>query len=77
MNQKPSPSRRTFAAWLAATPVTASAFQAQQPPAAAPNPSTSVPSPQKRQGTADGILPFQNPIQFTRKDVPPGSSHFP
>src|ERR1035438_438970 len=77
MNQKPSFSRRTFAAWVAAAPVTASAFQAQPPPAAAPNPSTSVPSPQKRQGTVDGILPFQDPIQFTRKDVPARVQPFP
>src|SRR5664279_3179246 len=77
MNQKPPFSRRAFAAWLAATPVAAGAFQAQQPPAAAPNPNTSAPSPQKRQGTVDGILPFQDPIRFTRKDVPARVQPFP
>src|SRR5271157_5219589 len=70
MNQKPSPSRRTFAAWLAAAPVAAGAFQAQQP-------STSAPSPQKRQGTVDGVLPFQDPIRFTRKNVPARVQPFP
>src|ERR1035438_895828 len=64
----PSLSRRTFATCLAAAPIAA----AQQP---SPNPS--VPSPQKRQGTVDGILPFQDPVRFTRKDVPARVQPFP
>ena len=78
MNQKPSLSRRNFAAWIAATPVAASALQAPQPPAGPPNPNTSLqPPPQNRQGTVNGILPFKDPIQFTRKDVPAKVQPFP
>ena len=77
MNQKSSFSRRKFAAWLAATPVAATALEAQQPPAAAPTANTSPQPPQNRQGTANGILPFKDPIQFTRKDVPAKVEPFP
>jgi len=78
VNQKPSLSRRNFAAWIAATPVAASALQAPQPPAGPPNPNTSLqPPPQNRQGTVNGILPFKDPIQFTRKDVPAKVQPFP
>src|ERR1035438_4868238 len=68
VDQKPSLSRRKFAAWIAAAPIAA----AQQP-----SPNTSVPPPQKRQGTVDGILPFQDPVRFTRKDVPARVQPFP
>ena len=58
MKQKPSLSRRNFAALLAATPVAATALEAQQQPAGAPNPNTSVPPQPNRQGTVNGVLPF-------------------
>jgi hypothetical protein len=75
----PSLSRRNFAALIAATPVAANAIQAQQPPAGAPNPNTSLPpAPQpNRQGTVNGILPFKDPLQFTRKDAPAKVQPFP
>ena len=74
---KPSLNRRKFAALLAATPVAAAALEAQQP-AAAPN-SNAGPQqpPQSRQGTVNGILPFKDPLQFTRKDVPAKVQPFP
>src|ERR1035438_1898478 len=79
VNQMPSLSRRNFAALIAATPVAANAIQAQQPPAGAPNPNTSLPpAPQpNRQGTLNGILPFKDPLQFTRKDAPAKVQPFP
>ena len=77
MNPKPSLSRRKFAGLLAATPAAATALQAQQPPAGAPNPNTSLQPEQKRQGTVDGILPFKDPIQFQRKDVAAKVQAFP
>jgi DUF1680 family protein len=61
--------RRKFAALLAATPVAAGALEAQQP--------TPAPNPPKRQGTAADILPFKDPLQFTRKDVPAEVLPFP
>src|ERR1035438_9612665 len=75
----PSLSRRNFAALIAATPVAANAIQAQQAPAGAPNPNTSLPpAPQpNRQGTVNGILPFKDPLQFTRKDAPAKVQPFP
>src|ERR1035441_3841306 len=75
----PSLSRRKFAALIAATPVAANAIQAQQPAAGVPNPSTNLPpAPQpNRQGTVNGILPFKDPIQFTRKDAPAKVQPFP
>uniref|UniRef100_Q029P0 Glycoside hydrolase family 127 protein n=1 Tax=Solibacter usitatus (strain Ellin6076) TaxID=234267 RepID=Q029P0_SOLUE len=64
--------RRNFAALVAA-----STLDAQQQPAAAPNPDTSVQPPQqKRQGTVDGILPFKE-IQFTRNKFAPALQPFP
>ncbi len=77
MNLKPSLSRRKFAGLLAATPVAANALQAQQPPAGAPNPNTSLQPEQKRQGTVDGILPLKDPIRFQRKDVAAKVQAFP
>jgi hypothetical protein len=78
VNQKPCLSRRNFAVWIAATPVAAGALRAQQPPAGAPNPNTSLQPPeQNRQGTVDGILPFKDPLQFTRQDVPAKVQPFP
>ena len=77
MKHQPSLSRRNFAALLAATPVAATALEAQQQPAGAPNPNTSLQPEQKRQGTVDGILPFKDPIQFTRKDVAAKVQPFP
>src|ERR1035441_10727853 len=77
MKQKPSLSRRNFAALLAAAPVAATALEAQQPPAGAPNPNTSVPPQPNRQGTVNGVLPFKDPIQFTRQDVPAKVQPFP
>src|ERR1035438_9032518 len=53
MNQKPPFSRRAFAAWLAAAPAAASAFQAQHPPAAASNPNPSVPPPRSEEHTSE------------------------
>src|ERR1039457_140449 len=75
----PSLSRRNFAALIAATPVAANAIQAQQAPAGAPNPNTSLPpAPQpNRQGTVNGVLPFKDPIQFTRQDAPAKVQPFP
>jgi DUF1680 family protein len=77
VNSKPSLSRRNFAALLAAAPAASAAREAQQQPAAAPNPNTSLQPEQKRQGTIDGILPFKDPLQFTRKDVPARVRPFP
>ena len=77
MNPRASLSRRKFAGLLAATPAAANALQAQQPPAGAPNPNTSLQPEQKRQGTVDGILPFKDPIQFQRKDVAAKVQAFP
>ena len=76
MNQKPCLSRRNFAAWIAA-PVAAGALQAQQQPAAPPNPNTSLQPQQNRAGTVNGILPFKDPLQFTRQDVPAKVQPFP
>jgi uncharacterized protein len=75
VNQKTPLSRRSFATLLAAAPVAATALDAQQP-AGPPNPNTAL-QPEKRQGTVDGILPFQYPIQFTRKDVAVKVQPFP
>src|ERR1017187_7381673 len=72
MKQKPSLTRPNFAALLAAT-----ALEAQQPPAGAPNPNPSVPPQPNRQGTVNGVLPFKEPIQFTRQDVPAKVQPFP
>ncbi len=77
MNQRPSLSRRSFGALIASAPVVATTLEAQQQPAGAPNPNTSLQPQQKRQGTVDGILPFKDPIQFTRKDVPAKVQPFP
>jgi DUF1680 family protein len=70
--KQPSLSRRNFAALLAAT-----ALEAQQQPAGAPNPNTSLQAEPKRQGTVDGVLPFKDPIQFTRKDIAAKVQPFP
>ena len=67
MNSKPSLSRRNFAVLLAAAPAASTALEAQQQQPAEP----------KRQGTVDGILPFKDPLQFTRKDVPAKVQPFP
>jgi len=77
VKHQPSLSRRNFTGLLAATPVAATALEAQQQPAGAPNPNTSLQPEQKRQGTVDGILPFKDPIQFTRKDVAAKVQPFP
>jgi DUF1680 family protein len=77
VNLRPSLSRRKFAGLLAAAPAAGNALHAQQAPAGAPNPNTSLPPEQKRQGTVDGILPFKDPIQFQRKDVAAKVQAFP
>ena len=77
MKHQPSLNRRNFAALLAGTPVAVTALEAQQQSAGAPNPNTSLQPEQKRRGTVDGILPFKDPIQFTRKDVAAKAQPFP
>ena len=67
MNSKPSLSRRNFAVLLAAAPAASTALEAQQ----------QQPAERKQQGTVDGILPFKDPLQFTRKDVPAKVQPFP
>jgi uncharacterized protein len=76
MDQRHSLSRRKFAALLTAAPVATAALEAQQQPAGPPNPNTAL-QPEKRQGTVDGILPFKDPLQFTRKDAAPKVQPFP
>jgi DUF1680 family protein len=66
-------SRRNFAAAMAGAGAV-KALGAQQP-AGAPNPNTSLQAQQKRQGTVDGIQPFQQ-IEFTRKDFAPKAQPF-
>ena len=69
--------RRGFAAIVAAS--AAPALLAQQstqpdtPPPAAPNPNTST----QRRGTMPEIPPFQEPLAFTRNDVPAKVEPFP
>jgi DUF1680 family protein len=69
VKKNPVLTRRNFAAVIAATPVAATALDAQQQPAAPP-------PEQKRQGTIDGILPFQQ-IDFARKKVDTAAQPFP
>lgn len=59
-------SRRRFALALAATPALASPQQ-PAPPA----------NPEPRRGTLPEVPPFQAPLEFARKDVPPKVRPFP
>ena len=67
-------SRRGFAAAVAGAPLLAQ--QAQTPPAGAPNPNTSV-QQQRRFGPPPEVIPFEAPIEFTRKDVKAKIEPFP
>ncbi len=73
MKKPDSFSRRRFAAVLAASGAAAPALVAQQAPA--PQVTTTTPPP--RRGPAPPVPPFEGPIQFTRKDVPPRAEPFP
>jgi len=66
-------SGRTFATIVAG----AGTLAAQQQPAAAPNPDTSLQPQQRRQGTLDEVPPFKDPVQFMRHDVAPKIQPFP
>jgi DUF1680 family protein len=70
-------SRRGFAAAMAGAPLLAQ--QAQTPlPAGAPNPNTSAQQqPQRRFGPPPEVVPFEAPIEFTRKDVKAKVEPFP
>src|SRR5271154_2000058 len=59
-------SRRSFAAAFAASP-----FPARQAPAPAP------PANEQRHGTAPEVLPFQETLAFTRREVPAKVQPFP
>src|SRR5712671_4917666 len=71
MKDQHSLSRRGFAAIVAGTSVAA----AQQQPAGAPNPDTSL-NPPKRVGTLEDTPPFKD-IQFARKDAAVQAQPFP
>ncbi|HLK69480.1 MAG TPA: beta-L-arabinofuranosidase domain-containing protein [Bryobacteraceae bacterium] len=79
----PRVNRRSFAAILAATSAATPAVLAQQtpqtpPPAGAPNPNTSVQQQQQQRRMAPPeAMPFDAPIEFTRKDIPLKALPFP
>src|ERR1700684_1208002 len=64
------PSRRHFAAALAASPV----LMARRRPPASPQPPA---NPEQRRGTLPDVPPFEAPLSFTRKDVPAKVQPFP